>query len=345
MAGAAENARRGFLTGGTWCLDRNRIISHWPEEDTLAEAWGLEERGGGSACNLGTGIRLLDASMPVKTIVLIGDDDAGRKLMEMADEVGISPTGFQITKEASTHVTDCFVSQATGRRTHITDTGSGALLCPDHFTFAHCNSRIFHFGLPGVHKIMDAPWEGDTNGWVAVLKSARGAKLKTSLEMVTYPPERLRQLVGPCLQHLDYLVVNDSEIAALAGFDDHDNTKPDPDMCLAAVRTVIDKGAMEIVALHSPEGAIAVHRDGTAAKMPAVAIPGEEIAGPNGAGDAFASGFLYGVHEGWSLEQCLELGHAAAACSLQSAGTTDGIRPWRVCLDAARSWGYRDNGW
>ena len=42
----ADSTRRGFVTGGTWCVDINKVVSHWPQEDGLAEYLG-EERANG----------------------------------------------------------------------------------------------------------------------------------------------------------------------------------------------------------------------------------------------------------------------------------------------------------
>ena len=30
-------SRRGFITGGSWCVDRNKLIEFWPEEDSICE--------------------------------------------------------------------------------------------------------------------------------------------------------------------------------------------------------------------------------------------------------------------------------------------------------------------
>ena len=62
--------------------------------------------------------------------------------------------------------------------------GTSHLLTPDHFDFSGTEHRIFHLGLPGIHNIMDGPWEGDANGWVTTLRKARAAGLQTNLELV-----------------------------------------------------------------------------------------------------------------------------------------------------------------
>ena len=52
--------------------------------------------------------------------------------------------------------------------------------------------------------------------------------------------------------------------------------------------------------------------------------------GANGAGDAFAAGFLYGYHQGWSLDELVALAHAAAAASLRAISTTGSLEPWQT---------------
>lgn len=337
----AGQGRRGFIAAGTWCLDRNRKIDVWPREDSVGIAWGLEERGGGPACNLAIDIKRLDPSIPVETIGLVGDDEAGRKLIAEADKAGLERRQMQTSREAPTHTTEAFISQASGQRTHISDLGVAALLTPDHFDVSHNSARFMHLGLPGIHPRMDAAWGEDANGWVTVLKAARAQGLETNLELCTLTPERLRTLVLPCLPHLDTLIVNDSEIGALAEMATRRNGKTDIDACEAACRVILERGDMRLVTIHFPEGAIAVPRDGAAVFVPSVQVPADAIVGPNGAGDAFAAGFMYGLHENWAIEQSLWLGHAAAACSLRTAGTTDGIVGWKECLAVAEAWGRR----
>ena len=58
---------------------------------------------------------------------------------------------------------------------------------------------------------------------------------------------------------------------------------------------------------HFPGGAVAATRQGARAVTPSVKMPPDDIKGPNGAGDAFAAGALYAVHQGWELDRVLEL--------------------------------------
>ncbi|MBB4226410.1 carbohydrate kinase family protein [Rhizobium mongolense] len=335
----AGTIRRGFIAGGTWCLDRNRRIDAWPREDSVGIAWGLEERGGGPACNLAIDIKRLDPAIPVETIGLVGNDEAGRKLVAEAERAGLDHRQMHVSDQATTHTTEAFISQASGLRTHISQIGVSALLSPDHFDFSGTTARFLHLGLPGIHPTMDAPWGDNANGWVTVLKAARAAHLETNLELCTVTPERLRGLILPCLPHLDTLIVNDKEIGALAEMETTRDGRTDVDACAAASAVMLHQGAMRLIAIHFPEGAITVTRSGEKIFVPSFKIPRNAIVGPNGAGDAFAAGFMYGLHEDWAVKDCLWLGHAAAACSLRSAGTTDGVVEWKQCLETARQWG------
>jgi sugar/nucleoside kinase (ribokinase family) len=81
----------------------------------------------------------------------------------------------------------------------------------------------------------------------------------------------------------------------------------------------LDAGALDLLVVHFPAGAIALTRSGEMLAKPSVRVPADEIAGANGAGDAFAASILYAVLEGWTLASALALAHAAAAASQQTA--------------------------
>ena len=230
----------------------------------------------------------------------------------------------------------------TGRRTHFFHPGVAAAMNPDHFDFSSTRARILHLGLPGAHAAMDVPWRDEANGWVAVLRRARAAGLLTNLEMMTTSAERLAELGRPCLPQLDFLIVNDFEIGALAGIA---TRRADGSTDVAAVRRAIaaalELGAMRWVVAHFPEGAVAGGRDGAQASLGSVAAPASAIAGVNGAGDAFAAGMIYGLHEDWEIIEALRLAHGTAAASMRAVSTTEGVAPVAECLALADRWGFR----
>ena len=110
---------------------------------------------------------------------------------------------------------------------------------------------------------------------------------------------------------------------------------------MEAARQVLARGSSKLVVAHFPQGAVAVGVGGEELSIPSVAVPTDAIQGTNGAGDAFAAGLLYGLHEDWALDEAIKLGHAAAAASVRSLGTTDALASWRECLELASRWGWR----
>ncbi len=339
---AGSDGRRGFLTGGTWCADHNKLVERWPAEDMVVEIIEQGIDGGGSACNFAVDIRRLDPDMPVETSGLIGDDGYGRVLRDVVARYGIGGAGLRVAPGGTTNFSDAFTVRSTGRRTHLFHQGTSADLTPDDFDFSATRARVLHLGLPGVHERMDRPWQGDASGWVTVLKAARAAGLRTNLELLQIEPERLRRLAEPCLGLLDTLVINDFEVGSITGRVTVREGVTDLEACLEAGAEVMRQGSMGVLAVHFPLGALAFLRDGTVIRRPSVRVPPSEVQGANGAGDAFAAGFLYGLHEGWAVGDALGLAHAAAASSLRTVSTTQSVDPWRDCLRRADGWGWRD---
>jgi len=333
--------RHGIVTAGTWCVDRNKVIDAWPAEDTVAEIHRIEAAGGGSACNLACDIKRLDPSLPVETIGLVGEDEDGRLLMRQADAFGVDRRQLRAIAGVATHAVDAYCALSSGLRTHISHAGASALLEPMHFDFGATSGRILHLGLPGVHRMLDAPTDGDRNGWVTVLRKARAAGILTNLELASIAPKRLFDLARPCLPHLDFLIVNDVEIGAIAGIETAKHGAADIHACVEAANRSMALGAMGLAVVHFPAGAVAVTRSGAVVEHASVRVPPSEIAGANGAGDAFAAGMLYGLHQGWELDRGLALAHAAAAASLRGLSTSESVEPWQACLALADRWGWR----
>ena len=334
--------RAGFVTGGTWCVDLNKLVDALPVEDVAFEIETLQRQGGGSSFNMAMDLRRLDGDLFVETIGLIGDDEDGRLLLEQCDALGVAHSQLQVSREAPTHSVDAFTVKGTGRRAHLFHQGVAALLTPDHFDFARTSARFLHLGLPGAHRLMDdRAWRGEANGWAAILKAARDAGLTTNLELMSIARERLAALTAPCLPHLDLLVVNDFEIGAVAGVETLVDGRTDVAAVHRAIGRLFERGAMQMIAVHFPAGAIAATRDSRMTRG-SVAVPPRAVVGANGAGDAFAAGFLYGRHADWPLDRSLALGHAVAAASMRALSTTEGVEDWRHCMALAGRWGWRE---
>jgi len=329
-------SKHGFICAGCWTSDRVKLIDRWPSEEELAIISRTERQGGGSAHNVGIDLRILDPSIPVSTVGVIGNDEDGDFLYAQASRYQIDTQQLYRTDAAPTSFTDVMSVEHSGKRTFFHHTGANDLLTPEHFNFNESKEKILHLGLLSVHALMDAKREDGSNGWSEVLKLAQEMSILTSIEMVSVDAEKNRELVTPCLPYIDYLVVNDHEIGSIANIETLSNGTTDKQRCMDAAEFVLKLGAMKLIAVHYPTGAICLTREGNLYDMPSFKIPHSYIQGSVGAGDAFVAGFLYALHENWAVDKALQLAHSVAAVSLRSATTIGAVESVENCQSIAQ---------
>ncbi len=233
------------------------------------------------------------------------------------------------------------IVKETGRRTFFHAQGANAELDLTDFDFSATEARLFHIGSPGLHAKLDKIDGEGRSAFETVLRKARAAGLRTNLEMVTLPRDRLAAITRPLLPHLSTIVINDIEAEALTGIEITRDGITSRQAAETAAKRLLDSGVAEAAAVHFPMGAVAATASGLAFQ-PSVRVPAEAVVSSNGAGDAFAAGFLHAFHEGRSPREGLALGHAAAASSLRAASTFEGVGPAAECLALADRWGWRD---
>jgi sugar/nucleoside kinase (ribokinase family) len=335
--------RRGVLCGGCILVDVNMTIARYPEEEGLTFIESEAAESGGPGFNLPVNLTRLGVDVPVELVGVVGDDPHGALIKDVCRKAGIGAAGLATEPGARTGYTDVFVVRSTGRRTFFVNAGANALLRPAHFDLTRTRARILHLGAPGVHEAMDRPGPAG-NGWAEVLARARAAGLRTNMELVTLAPERQRELVRPCLPHLDSIVINELEAAAVAEVDTHVGGRPDFGRAEQAALRLLELGVSQLVVVHFPEGCVAAARGGRTWRHGSVRVPPADLKSTNGAGDAFASGVILGLHEDWPVERCLEAGVCVAAVSLGAYSTSGGIRPIDECFAYGRAHGFRPTG-
>ena len=198
--------------------------------------------------------------------------------------------------------------------------------------FTAHSGKIFHLGYLLLLDRMDQPDAEFGSVAARVLWQASQAGFKTTVDVVSEDGDRFAHVVLPAMRHVDCCFLNEFEIERTTGI----RTRPDGEIDLAAVaeasRRLLDAGVREWVIVHFPEGATACGRNGERIVQESVRLPQSSIVGTVGAGDAFAAGVLYGLHENAPMETALLYGVTAAASCLLAAGTSDGILPLDRCL-------------
>jgi sugar/nucleoside kinase (ribokinase family) len=335
------STRSGLLCGGCVLVDVVKTIDRWPPELEVALIAHEAAHCGGPGLNMALDLAKLGANFPIAVVGAIGKDRYGALILKTCEALGIDIAQIRQVGDMLTSYTDVMVVKETGRRTFFHAQGANGALCADDFDFSASNAKIFHIGSPGLHRLLDQHGMGGETGFAEILKRALDAGMRTNLELVSLPKEQLARDAGPLLPYLSSIIINDIEAEALTGIPvTQDGVTLQKDAALAAEALII-KGVHDVAVIHYPAGAVAARRGGATVFHASVDVPVDTIISSNGAGDAFAAGFILGLHEDWPLDQALALGHASAAASLSAASTFEGIVPSQACLEQAKAWGWR----
>ncbi|GLP70991.1 5-dehydro-2-deoxygluconokinase [Streptomyces sp. TUS-ST3] len=113
-------------------------------------------------------------------------------------------------------------------------------------------------------------------------------------------PDEARPYYAEALRHATVAVGNLDECEIATGV-------REPQACAEAL---LAAGVELAVVKQGPAGVLAVHRDGTTVRVPAVPV---EVVNGLGAGDAFGGSLCHGLLSGWELERTLRYANAAGA--------------------------------
>lgn len=333
--------REGILLGGNWIIDQLKVVDVYPQEQTLANIQSQSFGNGGSAYNVVKALFLLGFTAKLGAIGVVGKDAFGKMILQDCNSMNVCVSQLISTEEKGTSYTDVMSVAATGKRTFFHYRGANALLGENHFDFEKTNCKIFHLGylllLDGLDKIDETGSTGAAN----VLKKAQRSGLITSIDLVSEDSYRFEKIVSPALPYVDYLFINEFELSRLTAIETCFENKIIKKNCLLAIEKVFAMGVNKCVILHFEAGAIAVSKTGEQISQSAINLPPEKIIGAVGAGDAFAAGVLFGLHEGWTMEKNLELGVSSACSSLQHVSASEGVKSYNKCLDMISIYGLK----
>ena len=155
-------------------------------------------------------------------------------------------------------------------------------------------------------------------------------------------PEFFKDALDQILPYADIVIGNETEVAAWGKA----HALPTDPTDLQAIARAIADGKKEnkerkrvVVVTQGTEKTLVATQGGEGVKEFEVrVVPKEEICDTNGAGDAFAGGFMAGVVEGRSVEDCVDMGHWLASLGVRELGPAYVIRAF---FFFSLSWLYR----
>lgn len=336
--------RNGILAAGNFIRDYVKIISHYPEQDTLASILSESSGNGGGPYNVLKNLAAMGATYPLEAAGLVGRDANGDWIIADCAAHRISTAQLRQTEEAPTSYTDAMTVAGTGRRTFFHQRGANALFTEAHLDFSKTNAKLLHLGYLMLLDAMDSFTEDGLRTRASVaLETALGAGLITCVDMVSTEHERFREIAASAMAYTDYLVINEIEAGKAASRLLKTPQGTDLDACVEAAQRLLEQnGVRRQVVIHFTEGAVAVDRSGEIAVHGSLKLPEGFIVGATGAGDAFAAGYLHGIHESWDTKRSLQLGVCAAAACLTQPTPSGGLRRVDECLALGEQFGYQE---
>jgi len=318
--------RKGICIAGNLIVDHLYPVNGYPgigELTTITE--GISSSTGGAVCNVAMDLAALDTSLPVTALGLVGDDENGEYIVERLKKyknINVS----QIKKKGNTSFTSVFSDTVTKQRTFFHYRGANALLDETYFNWNAIGSEILHVGYMLLLDSLDEPDSVYGTKMARLLCNAQKQGIKTSVDVVTETGSRFKQIVPPALQYTDYCIINEMEAEQISGLSLRRGGALNESNMPAALKCLFSMGVSTWAVIHAPEGCYGLDSSGKFVQLKSLALPSEYIKGTVGAGDAFCAGVLYGASQKYSLREAMEMGIAAAACSLSEENSTDGMQ-------------------
>jgi sugar/nucleoside kinase (ribokinase family) len=334
--------RKGLLAGGNWIIDQVKLVDVYPKPEQLANIRSQSEGTGGAPYNVLVNLSKLGAPFALSGAGLVGKDALGEQILQSCKKLEIDARQLNATDKAPTSYTDVMTEIGHGRRTFFHNRGANALWDGQDLDFEKTKARIFHLGYLLLLDALDEPDKKYGTKAARLLDRAQRAGLKTSVDVVSEDSDRFGRIVTPALRYTDYCILNELEAGRTTGFTIR---QKDGGLDTVALRhaagALLQSGVRELVVVHFPEGGFARTRKGDDFWQPSLSLPAKYVAGSAGAGDAFCSGVLLGLHEGWDVSRCLLVAVCVAAASLSDPTCTGGVKSLQNTLGLAKKYPFR----
>ncbi|UCH20531.1 MAG: adenosine kinase [Deltaproteobacteria bacterium] len=285
-------AKTGAVKGGMLLVNKEFI------EDTLSQTTAKPTIvPGGSACNTIVGVGKLGGD--ARFVGKCGKGKMGRFFKSSLEKHNVEPalfTSFSPTGRVLSIITP------DAQRSMFTYLGASSETLPTELSDG-CfrNAAIVH---------IEGYLVFNTDLILAALRTAKEAGARVSLDLASFTivKESKKLLERMISEYVDILIANEDEALALTGYEEE----------MDAIAALSAKAEISILKIGN-RGSIIAHGD----KIIKIRPMGDGHAvDTTGAGDLWASGFLFGLVNGYSLERCGQLGSACGYEVCQVVGAT-----------------------
>ncbi|HEV3120230.1 MAG TPA: carbohydrate kinase family protein [Gemmataceae bacterium] len=278
-------------------------ISHLPAAGELVMAERLLLTIGGCAAN--AAVDLVKMGVPTAVVGRVGGDAFGRVVADMLRDHGVDVSSVVVSEKLDTSQT-LIVNVAGQDRRFIHTFGANAEFSTADIPMERVlKSRVLYVGgylvMPNIRSAELAQ----------LFAAARRAGVKTVLDVVTPGPGNYLPQLQNLLPHVDLFLPNNHESEMITG-------EKEPLRQAEAFRKL---GAGTVVITMGENGALLVN-ESVRLRAGVYTVP---FVDGSGGGDAFDAGFIFGLLNNYSPEECLRVASALGASCVRAIGTTPGV--------------------
>lgn len=272
---------------------------------------------GGAAQNAARGAQYILPPNSTVYVGCVGNDSSAQQLRDACNREGVR-TEYRVDE---THPTGrCGVVITGHHRSMVTD-----LAAANHYKLEHLKSapiwelveqaQVYYVG--GFHLTVCVP---------AILALAEHAAEKNKIFTMNlsapFLPQFFKEQLDACAPYWDYLIGNESE--ALAYAESHNLGTTDIATIAQIIADLPKKNTARprvvVITQGTEPTIVATSGEKETKTFPVHKIDPVKIVDTNGAGDAFAGGFLGGLVQGKPIETCVDMGQWLAQLSIQELG-------------------------
>ncbi len=262
---------------------------------------------GGAPFNVAWHLKGLDVEAQV--VSAVGDDEAGREVVERMEAWGLDASGIQVNRRHPTG--------------HVTVT-PGPL--DNQFEIPFGQAWDFIDRRQAGRAVRDTPpliYHGtlalrSDQSWRALKRLTTGA-VPSFVDLNLRDPWSTTERIRWCLLTARWLKLNADELALITSA-----PTGTVESCERAARTLAaTHGLHQVIVTRGSAGVLSVSENGAAAEVPSPAVP--DLVDTVGAGDAVSAVVCVGLLRGWPMETTLARAVALAAdiCRIRGAVTSD----------------------
>lgn len=289
----------GLLVEDTFCGP----LAALPPAGSLLALDDMPVRAGGCAANVA--IDLAKQGITVDLAGCVGRDGAADALFKTFARHDIGTSKVVRVEHFPTSRTIILLLEGQDRR-YLHVIGANSAFGIEQVAHSWLASlKVFYLGglfaLPGI----------DFGKLAGLLAFCREVGVKTVVDVVVPHGQAGMSQLAPLLPLIDVFLPNDDEARAFTSLEDP----------FDQLRAFTNAGANTVIVTRGGLGSVAI-RDGKTWSCGAYRM---DVVDPSGSGDAFTSGVIRSLLQGWDLPRTLQYASAVGASATRAAGTTDSV--------------------